>query len=252
VLLPGSGSDDVFVRRAFARPLAALGITLEAVAPPGDGDPAAGYRAALDATADDRALVGGISLGAQVAAAWAAGRTGPSRPAGLLLALPAWRGRPDTAPAALSARLTADLLRREGLPGALAAARAGGTPGWLVAELARAWAGYGPGLAGALDATAATPGPTDAELAALDIPTGVAALHDDPVHPHTEAVAWVRALPVAALRTTGFAAFGADPEALGRAAVLAWLRALTGSAGPVVAPGGVGGVDADRREQPGG
>lgn len=230
MLLPGSGSDDVFVRRVFARPLGALGITLEAVAPPGGADPAAGYRAALDATADDGVLVGGISLGAQVAVSWAAGRTGRSRPAGLLLALPAWRGRPDTAPAALSARLTAALLRREGLPGALAAARAGGAPDWLVAELGRAWAGYGPRLADALDAAAATPGPADADLAALDIPTGVAALHDDPVHPHAEAVAWVRALPVAGLCATRFATFGADPEVLGRAAVLAWLRARAGSA----------------------
>src|SRR3954453_8615887 len=167
VLLPGSGSDDVFVRRVFARPLAALGITLEAVAPPGGADPAAGYRAALHAAledgGDDGVLVGGVSLGAQAAAAWGAGRPGRSRPSGLLLALPAWRGRPDTAPAALSARLTAALLRREGLPGGLAAARAGGAPDWLVAELGRAWAGYGPRLADALDAAAATPGPADAD-----------------------------------------------------------------------------------------
>src|SRR3954454_25041788 len=76
VLLPGSGSDDVFVRRVFARPLGALGITLEAVAPPGGADPAAGYRAALDATADDGVLVGGVSLGGHGAAVAGAGGTG--------------------------------------------------------------------------------------------------------------------------------------------------------------------------------
>jgi hypothetical protein len=217
----------VFVRRVFAGPLAALGIALDAVAPPPSADPVARYRAALDAAVatGERVLVGGISLGAQVAAAWAAERTGTARPAGLLLALPAWHGPAGSAPAALAARLSAAQVRRDGLAGALAAARSGGAPDWLVTELGRAWSGYGTGLADALEATAATAGPSAAALTALAVPAGVAALHDDPIHPYAEALAWAAALSAGALCATRFAAFGADPEALGRAAVLAWLRA---------------------------
>jgi hypothetical protein len=229
VLLPGSGSDAQFVRRAFAGPLAALGIGLHAVPAPLGQDPVGHHRAALDAVLDQEPgplLVGGISLGAHIAAGWVAALPPERRPAGLLLALPAWRGPAEGAPAALAARLTAARVRDEGVAGALAAARAGGAPAWLVAELARAWAGYGAGLADALDAAATTPGPDDHTLAGLAVPTGIAALHDDPIHPHAEAVAWAARLPTAALCTATFAAFGTDPEVIGRAALLAWLRAL--------------------------
>ena len=49
VVLPGSGSDEVFVQAVFAAPLRALGIALQAVAPRPGGDVVAGYRADLDA-----------------------------------------------------------------------------------------------------------------------------------------------------------------------------------------------------------
>ena len=58
-----------------------------------------------------------------------------------------------------------------------------GAPAWLAAELATGVAGYGDGLAPALEVAAAEPGPTEAELAALDVPVGVAALMDDPCIP---------------------------------------------------------------------
>jgi hypothetical protein len=232
VLLPGSGSDDVLVEAAFAGPLRAVGVPLRAVAPRPGGDVVAGYRAALD-LALDRArsdgatlLVGGISLGAHVAATWAAARSADhdGAVAGLLLALPAWTGPPGEAPAALAARVTAGLVRSGGVEAALAAARAGSPP-WLTAELARAWPRYGAGLADALDAAAAEPAPDAAALRSIPVPAGIAALAGDAVHPLGEADRWQRLLPRAARCTAGLAAFGADPAVLGRAAVLAWLRA---------------------------
>lgn len=228
VLLPGSGSDDRFVRSAFAAPLGAFGITVVTPTPlPGPGV-VDGYRAALDeaAAGTDPLVVGGVSLGAHVATAWATQhrRELGDRLRGVLVALPAWTGAAVDAPAALAARATADLVRAGGVAAALAQAGAG-SPVWLADELGRAWPGYGDGLAAALDAAAAEPAPTDAELAGLDVPVGIAALVDDPVHPVAVARHWCATLPRAALVTSTLAAFGADPQLAGRATLLAWLRA---------------------------
>jgi pimeloyl-ACP methyl ester carboxylesterase len=167
-------------------------------------------------------LVGGVSLGAHLAARWAADH--PGGVAGLLLALPAWTGDPATAPAALAARYSAARVRTVGTAGALAEVRAA-APGWLADELARAWAGYGAGLAASLEAAAAAAGPRPTELARLAAPAGLAAVRGDAVHPVAVAREWRAHLPRAALVTTRSGAFGADPAVLGRAAVLAWLRA---------------------------
>lgn len=225
-MLPGSGSDDVFVRSVFAEPLRAVGVGLVAPVPRPGPAVVRGYREALDAAldaADSPLLVGGISLGAHVAAGWAAQQR-PGAVAGLLLALPAWTGPPDGAPAALAARATAALVRAGGVDGALAPACAG-APAWLAAELGRAWSGYGDGLAGALECAAATPAPDESQLRGSTVPAGIAGLVDDPVHPLTVARQWRALLPRSALVTTSLAAFGADPQAVGRAAVLGWLRA---------------------------
>ena len=221
-MLPGSGSDEVFIRSVYACALAGVGVELVAPAPRRGPDVVAGYRAALEAAGPGPVLVGGVSLGAHVAARWAAAAP-RGRVAGLLLALPAWTGSPGAAPAAVMARATAARARSGGVAAAMAATA--GAPSWLVAELGRAWAGYGAGLAPALEAAAEEPAPSTAELAGLDVPVGVAALVDDPVHPLEVAQEWHAALPRSALVTTTLAAFGADPGALGRAAALAWLRA---------------------------
>jgi pimeloyl-ACP methyl ester carboxylesterase len=231
-VLPGSGSDEVFVRAAFAEPLRGVGVALHVVAPRRGGDVVDGYRAelaaALEAALDGAGpvLVGGISLGAHVAAAWAAERRAAagSNLAGLLLGLPAWTGPAGAAPAALAARATASQVRAGGVAAAVAAARAGSPP-WLADELARAWSRYGTGLAAALEAAAAEPAPDEAALRSLAVPVGIAALVDDPVHPLVEAERWQRTLPRAVHQTATLAAFGADPAVLGRAAVLGWLRA---------------------------
>jgi len=228
VLLPGSGSDDRFVRSAFTGPLAAFGITAVTPVPLRGADVVHGYRAALDAAAavPGPLLVGGVSLGAHVATRWAVCHHAElgDRLRGVLVALPAWTGPAAAAPAALAARATAQLVRAGGVASALAQAAAG-SPAWLVAELGRAWPGYGDGLAPAFDAAAAEPAPTDAELAGLDVPVGIAALVDDPVHPLAVAQHWCATLPRAELVSSTLDAFGVDPELAGRASLLAWLRA---------------------------
>ncbi|GAA4527305.1 alpha/beta hydrolase [Amycolatopsis samaneae] len=227
VLLPGTGSDEVFVRAVFARPLAALGIELLAPAPPPGKALAEGYFAELDrlAAAHGPLLAGGISFGAHLAAEWAV--RAPGRCRGLLAALPAWHGAPGPAPAALAATLSADLVARHGVEGALAQA-ATGSPPWLAAELGRAWRRHGNDLAASLRAAASRPAPSLAALGVLSFPAGIATCVDDPVHPTKVAQEWAGALPRAAVVETTLTALGTDRESLGRATVLAWLRAARG------------------------
>lgn len=228
ILLPGSGSDEVLVTTAFARPLGALGLRLVAPRPNSGASVVAGYLDAFDTgiESDARVVVGGVSLGAQVAVRWAADRAvrGLPGPAGLLLALPAWTGDPGDAPAAVAARATCAALRRDGLAAVVAETRAN-TPVWLGTELDRAWTRHGDGLADSFEITARTPGPTPSQLAGLRLPVGLVGLLDDPVHPIEVARRWRALLPGAALVTTTLTAMGRDPETLGRAAALAWLRA---------------------------
>jgi pimeloyl-ACP methyl ester carboxylesterase len=219
VLLPGTGSDEVFVSEVFAAPLAAVGISLVAPAP--GADPAGSGLAALDA-AEPPVLAGGISAGAHLAAEWAV--THPQRCAGLLVAMPGWLGAPGDAPASLAARLTVDAVQADGLDAALARATAG-VPGWLAAELARAWRRHGDGLAAGMSAAACRPAPGEAQLRGLRVPVGITGCDDDPVHPASVAARWAAALPRAELRLITMADLAADREALGRAALLAWLRA---------------------------
>ncbi|MBB5808667.1 pimeloyl-ACP methyl ester carboxylesterase [Saccharothrix ecbatanensis] len=215
VLLPGTASDEVFVASVFAGPLAEAGLSLLAPASRGVRE----HVEALDAAWDGTPLVvGGVSLGAHVAAAWAVRH--PERCAGLLVALPAWHGAADGAPAALAASASASVVESAGVEAALA-----GVDGWLGAELRRAWPRYGTRLAEVLREAAGSSSPTLAELGGLTVPVGVATCTDDPVHPLGIAREWVGALPRAVLRTTTLAALGADRESLGRATLTAYLDA---------------------------
>ncbi|MFV9633236.1 alpha/beta hydrolase [Mycobacterium neumannii] len=222
VLLPGTGSDDNFVYRAFSSALHEQGATLVTPAP----QPhrlVAGYRDALDDAARSGPIaVGGVSIGAAVATAWAL--THPGRTVAVLAALPAWTGSPQHAPAAAAARHSAELLRRDGLAATSAAMRAS-SPLWLGDELTRSWLGQWPALPEAMEEAANYVAPTCAELAGLAVPLGVAAASDDPVHPIEVAVEWVTAAPQAALRTVTLGDFGADPAVLGAACVAALLEA---------------------------
>ncbi|MCV7258032.1 hypothetical protein [Mycobacterium shimoidei] len=218
VILPGTGSDDDYAARAFAGPLADSGARVLTPAPR-PNRLVAGYRAALDDAAHAGPIaVGGISIGAAVAAAWALQH--PDRTLAVLAALPAWTGAPDGAPAALAARHSADQLRRQGLARTTAQMRASSPP-WLGEELARSWRGQWPQLPDAMDEAAGYIAPNQAELGRLAAPLGVAAAIDDPIHPLAVGVEWVNAAPRAALRTLTLDEIGAEPAALGAACLAA-------------------------------
>ncbi|MCH9701336.1 MAG: alpha/beta hydrolase [Actinomycetia bacterium] len=223
VLLPGAGSDGHFVHRAFSEALQEVGAVV-VTPPPQPHRLIAGYRGDLDSAA--RAahprpiVVGGVSIGAAVAAAWALSY--PQRVVAVLAALPAWTGAPDVAPAALAARHSAEVLRRDGLATATAQMQAS-TPAWLAEELTRSWAGQWPALPDAMDEAARYVAPSSSDLGRLTVPTGVVSATDDPVHPLDVGIEWVSATPRASLRTVTLDQIGDDPAVLG-AQCLAALR----------------------------
>lgn len=214
VLLPGTGSDENYVYRAFSAPLHKLGAVLVTPAP----QPhrlVDGYVSALDEAARAGPIaVGGVSIGAAVAAMWALAH--PQHTVAVLAALPAWSGDPGSAPAALAAHYTASQLRRDGLDATTAQMRAS-SPAWLADELARSWAAQWPLLPDAMEQAASYVAPSRAELTRLVPPLGVAAAVDDPIHPLQVGVDWVTDAPRAALRTLTLDEIGARPLALGAA-----------------------------------
>lgn len=214
VILPGSGSDEVFIRAAFGPAARAIGAELLAPAPRPGAGLLAGYRAALDEAASaGPILVGGVSLGAHLAAEWAL--RDPERCTGLVAALPGWLGSPGGAPAAAAARASADAVNALGLEDALAHATAD-VPAWLATQLRRSWPRYGDALAESLLLAAESTAPDTAELADCQVPSVVIGCLDDPVHPFGTARAWAEAIPGAELRTVRLAELGADPAVLGR------------------------------------
>lgn len=225
VLLPGTGSDDNYVYRAFSDPLQGLGAVLVTPAPQPDRL-IEGYLAALDsalAAAGGAAIaVGGVSIGAAVAATWALTR--PERTVAVLAALPAWNGDPISAPAAHAARYTASQLRSDGLEATTSQMRASSPP-WLADELARSWRAQWPTLPDAMEEAAAYAAPSCADLARLAPPLGVVAAIDDPIHPLQVGIDWVTAAPRAALRTVTLDEIGSDTNALGAACVAALAEA---------------------------
>lgn len=222
VLMAGTGSDDDYAYRAFAGPLHEVGAVVVTPAP----DPhrlIANYEAALhEATrAGAPIAVGGVSIGAAVAANWAL--THPDSTVAVLAALPAWSGAPGNAAAALTARASAQQLRTDGLAATVAAMRASSPP-WLADELSRSWVAQWPGLPDAMDEAAGYVAPTVEALTTLRVPMGLAAATDDPVHPAEVAYEWVAAAPHAALHTVTLAQMGADPSRLGAACLAALLE----------------------------
>ncbi|MFI5608247.1 alpha/beta hydrolase [Amycolatopsis sp. NPDC051903] len=227
VLMPGTGSDEVFVRSVFAGPLAALGLELIAPPPPPGAALAEGYLAELDrlARVHGSLVVGGISFGAHLAAEWAVAN--PGRCEGLVCALPAWNGEPGQAVAAVAARASADLVEARGVDEALRVA-AVGSPQWLVAELGRAWRRHGAGLVDGLRVAAGRRAPSLVELAGVRVPVGVGACADDPVHPVSVAREWVGAVGCGGMGETSLVGVGRDREVLGRAALVGFLKAWFG------------------------
>jgi len=220
LLCHGAGSSADFVMRAFAAPLAAVGLGLvswDLRRGAAMTDHAADF--ALLAERPGVRLVGGISLGAALAASWAAGRSVD----GLLLALPAWTG-PAGDVADLSRQAAAEV-RRDGMARVIERTAAAGS-GWVADELARAWRRYSDAdLVSALDTAAGAAAPSLADLRRVEAPAGLVALIDDPFHPVSVARTWAATLPRAALSELHLQAPASDREAIGRAAVAAWLRA---------------------------
>jgi pimeloyl-ACP methyl ester carboxylesterase len=212
VLLPGTGSDDDFVYRAFSPALHDVGAVVMTPRP----QPhrlVAGYRDELDQAARSGPIaVGGVSIGAAVAVEWALAH--PGRVVAVLAALPAWTGDPDAAPAAHAARYSADLLRRDGLVSATSQMQAS-SPKWLADELTRSWLGQWPALPDAMDEAARYVAPTCGQLESLQVPLGVVSATDDPVHPLEVGIEWMSAAPRASLRTVTLDEIGADPAVLG-------------------------------------
>lgn len=215
VLLPGTGSDDDFVYRAFSSALHDVGAVVITPAP----QPQRlidGYREDLDSAAraahPQPIAVGGVSIGAAVAAEWALAN--PSHAVAVLAALPAWTGAPDAAPAALAARYSAELLRRDGLVSATTQMQAS-SPEWLAGELTRSWVSQWPSLPDAMDEASHFVAPTSVELEGLTVPMGVVSATDDPIHPVEVGIEWVSAAPRASLRTVVLDEIGSDPGVLG-------------------------------------
>ncbi|OBK39972.1 hypothetical protein A5658_22850 [Mycobacterium sp. 1245111.1] len=222
VVLPGTGSDDDYIARAFGAPLRGAGVRLLAPCP----QPSRlidGYVDALnDAARDGPILVGGVSIGAAVAVAWALQH--PDRTVAALAALPAWTGAPDGATAAVAAQHSARQLRDDGLEATTAQMRAS-SPAWLADELARSWLGQWPHLPDAMEAAAGYVAPRTEDLQRLSTPLGVAAAQDDPIHPIDVGRQWAAAAPRAALRTVTLDQIGADPAELGAACLAALAEA---------------------------
>jgi pimeloyl-ACP methyl ester carboxylesterase len=218
VLLPGTGSDDDYVYRAFSPALHEVG-ALPVAHQPQPARLVEGYLAALDdAAREGRIAVGGVSLGAAVATAWAIAH--PRQVVAVLAALPPWTGSPATAPAAAAAVASAHELRRDGLVAATARMREFSPP-WLADELTRSWVGQWPELPDAMEAAARYVAPTGSQLATLTAPMGVVSAADDPIHPVEVGVEWVAAAPYASLRTITLTELGTNPAALGAACLAA-------------------------------
>lgn len=218
VMLPGTGSDDDYITRAFSGPLRDTGA--QVVAPrPQPNHLINSYLTALDDAARCGPIaVGGVSIGAAVAAAWALQH--PDRAVAVLAALPAWTGPPDDAAAAIAARHSARQLRRDGLAATTAQMRAS-SPLWLADELTRSWRSQWPHLPDAMEEAATYVAPTRTQLQQLAAPMGVVAAADDPIHPLEIGMEWAAAAPHAALRTVTLDEIGADPAALGAACLAA-------------------------------
>jgi pimeloyl-ACP methyl ester carboxylesterase len=218
VVLPGTGSDDDYIARAFGGPLREAGAKLLAP-PPQPTRLIGGYLSGLDdAAREGPIVVGGVSIGAAVAVAWALRH--PERTVAVLAALPAWTGAPGSSPAAIAARYSAQRLREDGLEATTTQMRASSPP-WLAEELTRSWRSQWPHLPDAMDEAAGYVAPTDAQLQRLAAPMGVAAAGDDPIHPLDVGRHWAAVAPHAALRTVTLDQIGADPAALGAACLAA-------------------------------
>ncbi len=168
-------------------------------------------------------LVGGTSLGAHVAASYAA--TGAPFDA-VLLAIPGWLGK-DTTTARVNDALAAEIASTGVAATVRRIAADPAVPRWVVIELDRSWPRHDPeSLVAAFRAVAADEAPGIDLLKGIATPTGVVGLVDDPGHPFAAADAYAAAVPRAALRALTLAEWGERRPLLGDAALDACRAAI--------------------------
>ncbi|MFL6240093.1 MAG: alpha/beta hydrolase [Actinomycetes bacterium] len=226
VLAHGAASSADFVRRAFAQPLAAVGVDLvtwDRRTPVAEA--AAEFAALVERS--DATIVGGVSVGAILATNFALTAAGVGL-RGLLVAMPppipGSQGSPRLHDEdAESARWDVDALIEQVVRDAVP---------WVGAEIRRAWPEYDAAqLRRELVTAASAMPPSYGALAQCTVTTGVVALGDDPVHPVEVAEQWARHLPHAALETLRLEAPADDVSVIGAAAVSAWKRASNAVSG---------------------
>ncbi|MGB3708871.1 alpha/beta hydrolase [Gordonia sp. (in: high G+C Gram-positive bacteria)] len=229
IVMPGTGSDADFVTRAFSRAAESIDARVCALEPA--ADLVENYRARLDQLADHFAstgepfLVGGVSIGASIAANWILQAPGARHCIGVLAALPPWSGPAGDSVAAASAQITADAIERDGLEPTIAQMVLT-SPEWLAAELSRSWRSLADhGLVEQLRVASTYVGPTLTQLAALPVPVGIAAAPDDPLHPIAVGRSWAQSIPHSVLREVHLTEFGRDERLLGDACLQAWQAA---------------------------
>ena len=228
IVMPGTGSDADYAARVFGPAARAAGARIECLEP--EANLVESYLTRIDEIADrgDRVIVGGVSIGAAVAVGWACDPAHSAQCDGVLAALPPWTGTPDDSLAALSARITADNLDRDGLE-ATVEAMVATSPAWLGSELSRSWRALHPrGLLTQLRAASTFVSPTLDDIAGLAAPLGVAVAPDDPLHPADVGRAWAHAAPRAAVSQAPLREFGPAEHVLGDAC---W-RALIAARNP--------------------
>ena len=195
VLAHGAGSTVEFLRRAF--PAERLGVARCYFIEDRSGDVVQIQRSlrAVTEQVSTPVIVGGVSLGAHAAGALLASPNRPEQAIAGLICLPAWLGPPDDV--AGMTRAAADDISRRGSQEVLADLDA---QDWVVSELAKAWRYLNDDhLAAELAMTSNQPAPTAAALSQLQLPIGVVALADDPLHPEIVARRWAAALPQSGL-----------------------------------------------------
>jgi pimeloyl-ACP methyl ester carboxylesterase len=168
-------------------------------------------------------VVAGTSLGAHVAAAYAA--TGAALDA-LLLAIPGWLGA-GAATARANAAVAAEI-EANGVAATLARIAADpAVPRWVVIELDRSWPRHDPAsLVAAFRAVATGDAPGLDALGRVRVPAGVVGLVDDPGHPFAAAEAYAAALRRGALESLTLAEWGERRSLIGDAALAACARAI--------------------------
>ena len=233
VLASGVGSTGEFAARCWAGCVPA-GYRLvtydlrghgDSTALPDPADHAFGRHVAdlaAVAGATNARVAGGTSLGAHVAAAYAATHHADA----LLLAIPGWLGAGS--PTALANAAVAAELAATGVRATLDRIAADpAVPRWVVIELERSWPRHDPeSLVAAFTAVSRDPAPDRAALAAVTAPAGVVGLVDDPAHPFAAAEAYATALLRAALESLSLAEWGERRSILGDAALAACRRAI--------------------------